>query len=66
MQRRNDFGYLNNGGDDDGVDVYVNVAHIRLRPDRIPCNGAVKRIPGGIISTGGLESEGVWDIWSRR
>ena len=23
-----------------------------------PCNGAVKRVPGGIVGTGGLASEG--------
>ena len=31
---------------------------------RITCNGAVKRVPGGTSCTGGLESEGVWLIWS--
>ena len=32
----------------------------------IPCNGAVKRFPGVIVGDGGLVSEGVWYIWSRR
>ena len=33
---------------------------------RIPCNGAVKRVPGGVVCIGGLASEGVWAILCRR
>ena len=31
-----------------------------------PCNGSAKRVPGGVVCTGGLESEGVQVIWYRR
>ena len=30
------------------------------------CNRAVKRVPGGVICTNGLASEGVQSIWYRR
>ena len=30
------------------------------------CNRAVKRVPVGVIYTNGLQSEGVWAIWSCR
>ena len=33
---------------------------------RIPCNGAVKRVPGGVVCVEGLASEGVLVIWSHR
>ena len=47
---------------DMGIDVYVDSAV----PDRITCNRANKRVPGGIVNTGGLASEGVRVIWSHR
>ena len=40
--------------------IYVDVVWTVL--DRIPCNGDVKRFPGGVIYTGILVSEGVWVI----
>ena len=30
------------------------------------CNGAVNRVPGGVIRIGGFSSEGVLVIWSHR
>ena len=32
---------------------------------RISCNGAMKRVPGCVVCTGGFVSEGVRVIWSR-
>ena len=34
--------------------------------ERITCNGAAKRVPGSIVCTGELASEGVRVIWYRR
>ena len=41
------------------VDVDINWA----MSSRIPCKGAVKRVPGGIMRTGGLAIEGVRAVW---
>ena len=30
------------------------------------CNGDVEGVAGGVVGNGGLASEGVWVIWSRR
>ena len=30
------------------------------------CNGAAKRVPGGVVCIGGLASEGVLVVWYRR
>ena len=27
------------------------------------CIRAVKQVPGGVVGTGGFESEGFWDVW---
>ena len=43
------------------VDVDVDWAMLV----RIPFNGSVKRVTGGVVCTGGLASEGVWSIWYR-
>ena len=45
------------------VDAYISLVGPCL--GRIPCNGNVKRIPGGIICTIRLVSEGVRVILSR-
>ena len=39
------------GGDSSGVGVYVDIVYIRPCPVRIPCNGAVKRVPGANVRT---------------
>ena len=43
--------------------VYVDV--VQSVPGRIPCNRSVKRVPGGVVCTGILVSEGDQLIWSR-
>ena len=45
------------------VDIDVEVDVGRVVSDRIQCNGAVKLVPGGVVCTGGLASEGVQVIW---
>ena len=48
------------------VDITVDVDLGRAVSDRITCNGAVEQVPGDVICTGRLASEGVWAIWSYR
>ena len=43
---------------------YITCADRSSMPEG--CNGDVKGIPGGVIRTGGLASEGVRSVWSRR
>ena len=61
-------GDCNDGGDAGTVDVAVDV---ELDADQavlvtIPCNGAMKRVTGGLVGTRGLASEGIWGVWSPR
>ena len=46
IQGHSSGGYSNSGGYFDGVDVYVDVTYSRPCLGRIPCNGAVERVPG--------------------
>ena len=47
-----------------GIAVYLDVYWAFL--GSIPCNGAVKRIPKGVVCTNGLAIEVVWAVLSRR
>ena len=51
MQRRRTHSGRDIGGYSGGVGVYVDIAYIRPCPVRIPCNGAVKRVPGANVRT---------------
>ena len=46
------------------ITVHVDVGWAVL--GRIPCNGVVKQVPGGVVRIGGMASEGVSFIWSLR
>ena len=47
------------------IEMEMEMEHVR-EMGRIPCNGAMKQVPGGVIGTGGMVSKGVQSVWSRR
>ena len=51
VQRRRAHGDCDIGRDSNGVDVKVDVAYNRPCTGRIPCNGSMMRVPGGIVCT---------------
>ena len=48
------------------VDVTIDVDVGRAMSDMITCNGAVNRVPGGVVIICALASEGVQVIWPCR
>ena len=62
LTRRRAHGDRNGSRNDKTVDVSVGIDIDWAMLYRIPCNMAVKWVPGGVICTGGLENEGVWAV----
>ena len=60
-QRKSAHGDHSNGGYDNGIDVEVVQSSPCLYNSA--CKGSIERVPGGVVHSGVLASEGVRVVW---